>query len=45
MSQLCGGETSNQDLRHKELSLRSNIAMIILDAIEDKNLKDMVPAL
>lgn len=45
MSQVCGGETSKPDLRHGGLPPRSNIVMIILGAIEDKNVKDMVPAL
>lgn len=45
MSQVCGGETSNPDLRHGGLPPRSNIVMILLVAIEDKNVKDVVSVL
>lgn len=44
MAQVCRGAISNQDLKHGGLPARSNIPMTILGAVEDLNVKDMVPA-
>lgn len=40
-SQVCRREIFNPDLGHSSLPARNNILMIMLDAIEDLNVKDM----